>query len=73
MKTTPKKLEIGKKVSKITLEHYQNKDAETELKAIYLLLGAYNPVGRHIDYEQYKQLKAKFEDVLFDAKQLISA
>ena len=42
-----------------------------EIKSLAILLGGYNEFGRHIDLEKYKIIKSKFEEVIWEMKELI--
>lgn len=72
--TTLKKLNIGDKVSKLTIEHdsieksLQNHD---EVMAIAILLGGYNEFGRKIPVEIYQEIRGRFKDCINEVKQLI--
>ena len=64
MNVYSKSLNVGKEVATIKLVNgYPVRNGEDELnrvyklKAIYCLLGAYNEVGRKIDFEEYKKVE----------------
>ena len=67
MKTTVKKLTVGKKTSTIIFQH---DDAEKtrfiseEMKAIYILLGEYNEFGRDIPTHIYREMRDKLENII---------
>jgi hypothetical protein len=42
-----------------------------EVKAIAVLLGAYNQYGRNIEIEKYYELKSKFANIVYELKSLI--
>lgn len=73
MKSVSKSLKIDKNVTTIKLEHSkaQNKREQCqEIKAVYLLLGAYNEIGRHINVDTYRELKQKFDELISTTKHL---
>lgn len=67
--TTFKKLEVGKKTSKIIFEHPDTEytySVERRLRAISILTGAYNLYGRKIDVEKYTDLQNEFEKLVHE-------
>lgn len=73
MRTSFKKLTINKIISEIKLEHdFLTNEIETELRAIAVLLGAYNAYGRRIDIKDYEELKERFTSVLADTKYFLN-
>jgi hypothetical protein len=73
MRISAKKLTINKKVANISfdIQEGENQEAETELKAICILLGLYNQYGRKIEPTKYEQIREKFTDAIQELKELI--
>lgn len=74
MKTTLKKLIIGKTTSTIIVEHSDtNKSISSfdEVTAIAILLGGYNRFGRKIDVIKYQKIKTEFDSCVAEIKALL--
>lgn len=66
-----KSLNIGKKTTKIILEHDdtdKNVDPTNEIIAIAILLGGYNEFGRKMETDKYVILKRKFSELISEIK-----
>jgi hypothetical protein len=51
---------------------YNKTATERKAKALELLVaGNYNQYGRHIDTEKYEDLKARYENLLWEMEQLV--
>ena len=75
MRVNLKKLDIGNKVTKISLEHEsteRSSNITNEIKAIAILLGGYNEFGQSIDEEIYNDIRHKFDECIYDIKQLLT-
>lgn len=62
------------KIANIKVEavsYAANKDAQTEAKAVYALLGGYNQVARGVDLEKYNELRTKFDYIVDELAALI--
>lgn len=69
-----KKLDMGEKVTKITLEHdstFTNISNHDEILAIAILHGGYNQFGRKIPIETYKEIKQRFNECIQEIKHLL--
>lgn len=57
-------LKISKNTANITLEWFNSNGTESELKALAILLGAYNRYGRKINLDVHRERVAKFRELL---------
>jgi len=64
-----KDLKISKRTSKITLDNSDHFCSDNKIKALCILLGAYNKFGRDINLETYKKLKNDFDNLIYKLEQ----
>lgn len=64
-------LKIEKRTATIKLEWHGNDVPEKELKALAILLGAYNKYGRNIDLYVHRERMIQFSDLLKDVENSI--
>lgn len=72
--TNLKKLNMGDKVSKLTIEHESTEkwlENHDEVMAIAILLGGYNEFGRKIPVEKYQEIRSRFNDCINEVKRMI--
>ena len=65
--TNLKNLNMGNKITKLTIEHESTEkslDNHDEIMAIAILLGGYNEFGRKIPIEDYQEIKEIFNDCI---------
>ncbi len=74
-----KTIKVKDTVTVITLEHDSTKQRrangikiESDIKALAILLGGYNAHGRSVDYDQYIEIKNRFDECVTDLKYLLS-
>lgn len=65
-----KSLKVGDKVAAIKVEAptplKENTNAHLQIRAVYVLLGGYNEMGRSVDLKKYHALKRKFDNIVND-------
>lgn len=69
-----KSIRHKKQTSIMTIEHNyyaNNKSNVNEINAVYALLGGYNEVARHVNYEDFKKIREDFETCVLDLKCLL--
>ena len=64
-------LTIGKELAIIKLEWHNNGVPEKQLKALAILLGAYNKYGRTIDLQVHRERIERFTDLLNEIEEEI--
>ena len=66
-----KNLNMGNKVSKLTIEHESTEKSlnnHDKIMAIAILLGGYNEFGRKIPIEVYQEIKGRFDECINEVK-----
>lgn len=67
-----KSLVKGKKTATVKVEYdYPSDKVVADLDALYALLGGYNEVARHVDFETFKEIRERFNEAIDELSSLI--
>lgn len=76
MNSNLKKLNMGDKVSHLSIEHQSiegrgGAQQHDEVLAIAILLGGYNAFGRKINVEEYHKIKERFDECIREIQKML--